>query len=76
MLAIQAALNKLGYPCYHLATSFQPVGEYPVAHRYWIEALDAKFHGKGEPYGVVEFDKLLGKYSVNRTCPSVLQTYL
>jgi hypothetical protein len=61
---MQAALNKLGYKCYHMATSFQPVGEFPAAHRYWIEALNAKYHGKGKPYGTVELDKLLGNNSV------------
>jgi hypothetical protein len=67
--AMQAALHKLDYKCYHMATSFQPVGLLPVAHRYWIEALRAKNFGEGEPYGPAEFDKLLGNYSVILSSP-------
>lgn len=26
----------------------------------WLEALEAKYDGKGKPYGRAEFDKLLG----------------
>lgn len=26
----------------------------------WMEALEAKYDGKGKPYGRAEFDKLLG----------------
>jgi hypothetical protein len=28
----------------------------------WTEALEAKYDGKGKPYGRAEFDKLLGHY--------------
>lgn len=30
----------------------------------WCEAMDAKFEGKGEPYGRKQFDKILGDYEV------------
>ena len=35
--------------------------------RYWLEALRAKYEGEGEGevYGKVEFDKLLGEFSVS-----------
>ena len=35
----------------------------------WNEALQAKFQGKGKPYGKEEFDKLMGKYNVR---PSIM----
>lgn len=31
----------------------------------WAEAMDAKFEGKGEPYGREQFDKILGDFEVN-----------
>lgn len=30
----------------------------------WIEALDAKFEGRGEPYDREKFDRILGSYEV------------
>jgi hypothetical protein len=30
----------------------------------WCEAMDAKFEGKGEPYGREQFNKILGDYEV------------
>ena len=37
----------------------------PNAFHYWLEALKAKYRGEGKPYGRLEFDKLLGRYSVS-----------
>jgi hypothetical protein len=31
----------------------------------WTEALEAKYHHKGVPYGRAEFDKLLGDFDVS-----------
>lgn len=31
----------------------------------WAEAMDAKFEGKGDPYGREQFDKILGDFEVN-----------
>lgn len=30
----------------------------------WIEALDAKFEGRGEPFNREKFDQILGSYEV------------
>lgn len=30
----------------------------------WVSALEAKFEGKGKPYGRAEFDEILGNYMV------------
>ena len=60
------ALNMLGYKSYHCAElRLGPPGTYD----WWNEALKAKFHSKGEKYGKVEFDKLLGDYSVCTNAP-------
>ena len=34
-------------------------------HKLWGEALRAGFRNQGEPYGRVEFDKMLADYDVN-----------
>jgi hypothetical protein len=31
---------------------------------FWIEALEAKFEGKGKPFGREEFDYFLSSYDV------------
>jgi hypothetical protein len=36
----------------------------PLEVEMWIEAIEAKFHGKGKPYGREEWDQLLGRYQV------------
>ena len=35
----------------------------------WIEALNAKFRGRGKPFGRLEFDKVLGEYDVSPEQP-------
>jgi hypothetical protein len=32
---------------------------------FWNEALQAKLHGQGKPFGREEFDKFLGDYNVS-----------
>ena len=41
----------------------------------WVEAMEAKYHGKGKPYGRKEFDSLLGHCMVG-THPSQLRNRL
>jgi hypothetical protein len=57
------ALTKLGYSPYKITEVF--------AHRNhvtcWVEAINAKFHGKGNQFQKEGFDKLLGKYDVHHT---------
>lgn len=65
---MQAALQRLGYNCYHMAET----AENPGSIIHWLEALKAKYLGKGKPYAKAEFDKMLGNYSVG----SKSNTYL
>lgn len=58
--ALQTALQKLGYKCYHMAETYKN----PGSHLFWLEAVKAKYLGKGRAYEKPEFDKLLGNYSV------------
>ena len=37
----------------------------------WIEALRAKFHGKGKPWGREEFDKVLGDFDGIEDVPTI-----
>ena len=58
-MSILAALEELGYKPYHMAKAIQaPKTNLDV----WREGLDAKFKGKGKPFGREEFDKILGEY--------------
>ena len=61
MLALAEALNKLGVsPVYHM----REVGKDKHEH-LWIEALEAKFEGKGKPWSTKEdFDRILENYQV------------
>ena len=38
----------------------------------WMEALEAKYDGKGKPYGRAEFDKLLGHCQGVSDMPAIL----
>ena len=38
----------------------------------WLEAIEAKFDGKGKPYGRAEFDKLLGHCQGVSDIPAIL----
>ncbi|OTB08604.1 hypothetical protein M426DRAFT_7343 [Hypoxylon sp. CI-4A] len=52
------ALEQLGIkPVYHM----REVGK-NQHQALWIEALDAKFEGRGEPYNRERFDQILGPY--------------
>lgn len=56
VLAMQAALGILGMRCYH---SKLWVSSNLGDTEMWNEALDAKYYGKGRPYGRREFDQIL-----------------
>ncbi len=56
--AMRAALLQLGFnDCYHMLSIMD---ENPKDADMWVEAFEAKFEGKGKPYGKEEWDKLLG----------------
>ncbi|CAJ2506430.1 Uu.00g005600.m01.CDS01 [Anthostomella pinea] len=67
--AIADALQLLGIaPVYHM----REVGK--NNHQdLWVEALDAKFEGKGEPFDRERFDQILGKYEISS--PSSFSTF-
>ena len=62
-LALADALDVLGYKnIYHM----REVGKNQHQTK-WIEALEAKFEGKGKQFGREEFDSFLSGYSVCST---------
>ena len=67
LLAMQLALNILGYPCYHGLTLIANVRDTEM----WNEALDAKFFGKGSLFTQSDWDQLLGNYSAVADLPAV-----
>ena len=62
-------LAKLGYKTFHMdANLAHPRRFFPL----WEEAIDAKFFGKGKPFGKEEFDKILADYDSGSDLPFVL----
>lgn len=60
MKALADALVQLGIsPVYHM----REVGK-NKHQAAWVEAIEAKYEDKGEPYGREQFDKLLGAFEV------------
>ncbi|PYH89013.1 hypothetical protein BO71DRAFT_435204 [Aspergillus ellipticus CBS 707.79] len=56
--SLRQALLDLGYDdCYHFAAC---LSENPPDCRMWIEALEAKFEGQGDPFTRADWDQLLG----------------
>jgi hypothetical protein len=55
---MREALEVLGYRETH---HMQSVLRNPAEVDMWREAIDAKFFGKGKPYGREEWDQLLGQ---------------
>ncbi|KAI1777897.1 hypothetical protein F4818DRAFT_439216 [Hypoxylon cercidicola] len=62
------ALERLGIgPVYHM----REVGK--NGHQaLWIEALDAKFEGRGEPFTREKFDQILGNYEALSDYPAAI----
>lgn len=62
VLALADALMCLGYDkVYHMREVVAPGRD---DRKSWIEAIEAKYEGKGQPYGRFEYDKFLGDYTV------------
>ncbi|XXH04670.1 hypothetical protein Hte_011089 [Hypoxylon texense] len=62
------ALERLGIgPVYHM----REVGK-NHHQALWIEALDAKFEGRGEPYDREKFDRILGNYEALSDYPAAI----
>ncbi|OBS25390.1 hypothetical protein FPOA_05923 [Fusarium poae] len=62
------ALKQLGYNPYHMSVA---MGSPKTNFRLWREALDAKYHGRGKPWGREEFDKILGSYDAVLEIPAI-----
>lgn len=67
-MAIFTALQQLGYTPYHMAVA---MGSPKTNLGLWCEALNAKFHGKGKPWGREEFDRILGDYDAVADVPAI-----
>ncbi|KAI0834954.1 hypothetical protein F5Y06DRAFT_277619 [Hypoxylon sp. FL0890] len=62
------ALERLGIaPVYHM----REVGK-NHHQTLWIEALDAKFEGRGEPFNREKFDQILGSYEAVADYPAAI----
>jgi hypothetical protein len=69
-VSLRQALVQLGYKdCYHFSSTMQ---ENPRDAEMWIEALNAKFKGIGEPYGKEQWDALLGHCKAITDTPCVM----
>lgn len=64
---MKAALEKLGLPTYH---GFEYVDR-PYDQRQWMKAVEAKWYGKGKPFGRAEFDDFLGDWAALSDLPLV-----
>ncbi|MCJ1433323.1 hypothetical protein MMC27_002683 [Xylographa pallens] len=58
-MSIQAALNILGYNCYHSSVFFSHIRDCDM----WNEAMDAKYLNRGPRFTRADWDQLLGNYS-------------
>src|SRR6266487_374447 len=59
-VSMKAAYEELGLSTYH---GFVYV-ERPDHQILWLRAIEAKFYGKGKPFGRKEFDEFLGEFAV------------
>jgi hypothetical protein len=58
---MHSALRILGYnDTHHMNTVIQNPSEIDA----WTAAINAKFYGRGKPYGRAEWDALLGNFQV------------
>ncbi|KAJ7154064.1 P-loop containing nucleoside triphosphate hydrolase protein [Mycena filopes] len=67
--SMRTALEMLGYKDTH---HMHAVLQNPPEVDMWNEAIDAKFLGKGKPYGRAEWDQLLGHCQAVSDVPAIL----
>jgi hypothetical protein len=66
--SMREALHILGVRhTYHGFDTFDSPGDF----LYWEKAADAKFYGKGKPYGREEFDEFLGHCAGTTDLPAL-----
>jgi len=58
------ALGTLGYRSYHMIEVPKPANKKNRHLNCWLEALQYKVNGVGQPYVPKDFDKILQDYSV------------
>ncbi len=63
-MGLYRAFQILGYNPYHLVTAFTAGAEQCKIIR---EGLEAKYEGKGKPYGREEFDRWLAGHGVRES---------
>ncbi|KAJ0419366.1 hypothetical protein BJY00DRAFT_314199 [Aspergillus carlsbadensis] len=68
--ALYAALNELGYTCYHMAEAALDYRNDSLKH--WQNAIIAKYYDLGEEYKGKDFDKMLWRYDAVTDIPSTL----
>jgi hypothetical protein len=66
-LSMKAAYKELGLEMYHGFDFMDRRGD----QLEWTKAIDAKFDGKGKPYGRKEFDAFLGQWDVLSDFPVI-----
>ncbi|GIC94643.1 sulfotransferase family protein [Aspergillus udagawae] len=69
-LSLVKALKTLGYS--HAYHANDAIFVNPQDCELWLEALRAKFDGKGKPWGRKEFDQLLGHCQAVTDIPAIL----
>lgn len=67
-MSILTALEHLGYNPYHMVKAMRAPR---LNFSLWNEALRAKFHGHGKPWGREEFDRILGEYDAVEDVPTI-----
>ncbi|KAL1970514.1 hypothetical protein VTN77DRAFT_4158 [Rasamsonia byssochlamydoides] len=67
--SIADALAMLGYNgVYHMREVFTKEGH----DQHWLSAMEAKYEGKGKPYGRAEFDAFIGDYMAVTDFPAAM----
>ncbi len=64
---MQAAFNILGIPCCHSFSLYNHIRDCGM----WIQAFDAKFHTKAEPFTLTQWDQLLAEYGAITDVPAL-----
>lgn len=65
-MSLYTALQKLGFKVYHMN---EAVKSPRTSFGCWTEAIHAKYHGDGTPFGRAEWDKLLGGFDAGADVP-------
>ncbi|KAJ7767687.1 P-loop containing nucleoside triphosphate hydrolase protein [Mycena metata] len=67
--SMRDALEIMGYNAVH---HMQSIFANPLQNEMWTEAINAKFFGRGRPYGKEEWDQLLGHCQAVTDSPGIM----